>query len=202
MPTIAPPSTAPTARTTRKPDGYVGRDHETIGSDILAVLSALRMPGEVLGADAASRLRGIDPDAWYPASWLFELTEQIDVRVGRFGLMQGGRKVFKKSHETYARQTLHAARDVVYGIDAMYHRVNRGTGIGGWEVMAFTPGRAELKKTTPHHCVMVEGILLEALASLGVPAVIEQSTCLRRDEAPHCVFVITSALVDRRWSGD
>ena len=36
---------------TRKPKGYVGTDHETIGSDILAVVAAIRLPEQVLGTD-------------------------------------------------------------------------------------------------------------------------------------------------------
>jgi hypothetical protein len=41
----------------------------------------------------------------------------------------------------------------------MYHHANRGTGIGGWKVLRFDAGYAELEKMTPHHCVMEQGIL-------------------------------------------
>jgi hypothetical protein len=36
-------------------------------------------------------------------------------------------------------------------------------------VVLFQPGKAELIKTTPHHCVMEEGILTEALLTLQIP---------------------------------
>jgi hypothetical protein len=185
----------------RRPFGYLGPDHETRGSDILAVLSALKMPEQVLGAETFAKVKELDPVGWYPASMLIELTERIEVKVGHFALMQVGRKAFVNSQEAYVRGQLHSARDVVYGIDDWYHRVNRGTDIGGWTVVSFAPGRAELKKTTPHHCAMVEGIFLEALSSIGIPALIEQPTCLR-NKGPFCIYVITSALMDERWTGE
>jgi predicted hydrocarbon binding protein len=66
--------------------------------------------------------------------------------------------------------------------------------------VSFTPGRAELEKNTPHHCVVEEGILLGAMAALTIPVVIEQPRCFRRG-APACTFIITSSIVDRRWGG-
>jgi hypothetical protein len=177
----------------------MGKDHETLGSDFLAVSSALRLPEETLGELWAKRLEGIDADAWYPASWLIEMTSQIEERVGPFALRQVGRKAFRLS-QAATRKTARSARDILHGMNDMYRRVNRGTHIGEWKLLDFGPGRAELRKTTPHHCVMVEGILLEALASVGVPTVVEQSTCVRRDGKP-CVYVVTSAVIDTRWSG-
>jgi hypothetical protein len=47
-----------------------------------------------------------------------------------------------------------SARYVVYGIDDFYHFSNRGRNIGGWLVLRFEPGHAELFKTTPHHCLL------------------------------------------------
>jgi hypothetical protein len=184
----------------RRPFGYVGPDHQTRGSDIVAVLRALKMPEQVLGAETVAKLKGLDAAGWYPATMLMELMERVELKVGRFALMQIGRKAFVTSQEEHVRGHLHSARDVVYGIDEWYHRVNRGTDIGGWTVLSFAPGRAELKKTTPHHCAMVEGILLEALSSIGVPALIEQPTCLR-SKGSFCIYVITSALIDERWTG-
>jgi hypothetical protein len=183
------------------PKGYVGIDHETRGSDILAVLAALRMPEETLGLDTFLRLEKVHEEAWYPASWLIEMTDEIERRVGRFALRQVGRKAFTRSQRAIVRKTVHCARDILYGMNEMYRRVNRGTGIGRWSVLEFAPGRASVEKTTPHHCVMVEGILLEALATIGVPAVIEQSACIR-EGADSCIFLISSSIDDARWSGD
>ena len=64
--------------------------------------------------------------------------------------------------------------------------------------LEFKPGHAELEKTTPHHCVMEEGILEEALRTLGVTAKIEQKACFRKG-AEACRFVITSAITDIAW---
>jgi hypothetical protein len=47
---------------------------------------------------------------------------------------------------------------------------------------------------------MEEGILLAAMGVLMIPAVIEQPRCFRRG-AQSCTFVVTSPVVDQRWSG-
>jgi hypothetical protein len=185
----------------RRPHGYVGTDHETIGSDILAVLGALRAPDAVLGAATLARVKLVESNRWYPIAWLLELMDELDRNVGRFALLRLGRKIFELSHKEQATRTARSARDIIYAFDAMYHNANRGTAIGGWKVLHFSPGRAELEKTTPHHCTMEEGILLEALAAMKVPAVVEQTACFRKG-APSCIYVATSAVVDRRWNGD
>ena len=88
-----------------------------------------------------------------------------------------------------------SAHSVVYGIDKMYQHAHRGRGIGGWQVLDFKPGYAEIDKTTPCHCIMEEGILLAALAAVGVPSRIEQRQCFRQG-APSCLFVVTSVITD------
>jgi len=145
-------------------------------------------------------LRTVSPNDWYPIDWLLELMEKLDAEVGRYGLLRMGRALFKMSHERRVREVAHSAADIVYGIDAMYHHANRGERIGGWKVLSFEPGRAELEKTTPHHCVMEQGILAEALATVGCPGSVTQRECFRKG-ADACVYTITSALTDARWSG-
>ena len=151
----------------RKPSGYVGRRHETIGSDLLAVQRSLeslaekatqRLPAQIIGPEHLARLATVQPDHWYPVEWLLALMDRIEARIGRYALMQMGRVVFKLSHE--GKSPLASGRDVVFGVDAMYHAANRGEQIGGWRVVSFEPDRALLEKTTPHHCAMEEGILL------------------------------------------
>jgi len=83
----------------------------------------------------------------------------------------------------------------------MYRHANRGTAIGGWRVLRFEPGRAELEKTTPHLCTMEEGILTQALAALGIPVIIEQPACFRQGAAA-CHLVLTSRIADVRWIGE
>jgi hypothetical protein len=185
---------------TRRPRGYAGIDHQTIGSDLLAVRDALHMPEHVLGGDTMKRLALIEPDAFYPVEWFLELMEELDRGVGRVGLVRLGRRVFKLSHEKRVLEVARSARDIVYGIDGMYKHAHRGQGIGGWEVQLFAPGRAELDKTTPHHCAMEEGILLEALFAVGAPSRIEQRQCFR-EGASSCIFVITSVITDAKWLG-
>jgi hypothetical protein len=184
----------------RWPKGYVGVGHETVGSDILAVLRTLLLPESILGEETVKRLNQVKPDDWYPIGWLLELMEELEHHVGAYALRRMGRHLFQLSHEARVRKVAHSARDIVYGIEDMYRHANRGEAIGGWQVLSFAPGRAELEKTTPHHCVMEEGILLGAMAAMMIPAVIEQPRCFRRG-ASSCTFVITSSVVDRRWTG-
>ena len=182
----------------RRPRGYEGINHETIGSDILSFLKAHPFPALMLGQQRMDELAEIRPDGWYPIEELLDIMDTIADRVGPEGLRVLGRKLYLVSHEGRIGPELRTARDVVYGIDAMYHFANRGEHIGGWVVTRFEPGRAELDKTTPHHCHMEEGILFQALATLNIPVTIEQPECLRKGD-DLCRFVIHSVVKDHRW---
>jgi hypothetical protein len=183
-----------------RPKGYSGIEHETIGSDILSVYQILQLPEQVLGVENARKLAAIDPSAWYPIEWLLALMETLDQRVAYYGLLRMGRQLFKLSHEERVAKVAKSARDVVYGINDMYHHANRGRHIGGWNVLKFDPGYAELEKTTPHHCVMEQGILSAALAVVNCPGLVSQCQCLRQG-AESCIYVISSSLTDARWTG-
>ncbi len=185
----------------RHPRGYVGGNHETVGSDLLAVLAVVSDPGVVLGKTFSARLARVTPDGWYPISWMLDLLDLLDERVGQMGLRQMGRKVFRTTHGEHVRQTCYSARDILHGLDELYRRANRGELIGGWTMMDFAPGRAVLECTAPHHCSMVEGLLCEALMTVGVPAVVTQTECFRRG-AESCVYQISSAFVGHEWSGE
>jgi hypothetical protein len=191
----------------RKPKGYVGRRHETIGSDILAVQKSLawlaekatqRLPAQILGPEQLARLETIKPKGWYPIEWLLELMDRIESHIGRYALMKMGRELFTLTHQ--GRAPLTSGRDVVFGIDAMYRAANRGEQIGGWRVVSFDAERAVLEKTTPHHCAMEVGILLQALQSVQVPSVITQERCFREGEEL-CQFVILPSASGPSWSG-
>jgi hypothetical protein len=184
----------------RKPKGYVGSRHETIGSDILSVLQIFKLPAQVLGEAEACKLAAIDPAKWYPIEWLLDLMEKVETSVGRYALLQLGRTIFKRSHEEKALQVLKSGRDIIYGLDSMYRNANRGRNIGGWHVQLFEAGYAELEKTTPHHCVMEQGILSAAFAAVGCPVSLVQSACFRKG-ADSCVYTITSSVTDERWCG-
>jgi hypothetical protein len=184
----------------RKPKGYVGLNHETLGSDILSVVAALPLPNHLLGAEVAERLGSVDSGGWYPIEWLLEAMEVLDKRIGNNGLLQMGRKLFQLSHAAQFKVSAKSAADLVFGIDGMYKHANRGTAIGGWEVLAFEPGTAELEKTTPHHCVMEEGIFSAALLTLEVPALVRQTACFRTG-ADACRFLLTSPVHDEKWMG-
>jgi hypothetical protein len=183
----------------RRPRGYVGVQHEAIGTDIMSVLNILKLPDQVLGAEEARRLSEVEAGGWYPVEWLLELMERLDEHVGSYGLLRMGRELFKLSHEARVMAVANSARDIVYGIDGMYRHANRGRHIGGWKVLRFEPGFAELEKTTPHHCVMEQGILSAALTAVGCPSNVSQSRCFRQG-AEACVYEISSAFIDRRWS--
>jgi hypothetical protein len=184
----------------RKPKGYQGIDHETVGSDLLAVLSTVVMPENVLGTELLTRLRTVEPSGWYPISWMLQINEALDAKLGRNGLRQMGRQLFRDTHAEAVKRTANSARDIIYGLDGMYHHANRGLGIGGWLVTQFEPGSAKLEKTTPHHCVMEEGILAEALMTVGVPALVRQSACFRTG-AESCHYEVSAPVYDARWTG-
>lgn len=112
-----------------------------------------------------------------------------------------GRQLFKMSHEPRVKEVAKSARDIIYSLDDMYHHANRGTGIGGWKVLKFSPGYAEVDKTTPHHCGMEQGILMEAVACVGTPASVEQTQCFRKG-ADSCVFKLTSSVAGPKWTGE
>jgi hypothetical protein len=130
--------------------------------------------------------------------WLLSITETLDGSVGQNGVLRIGRRRFELSHQK--RVSYASARDVVYGIDEMYRHANRGRQIGGWTVLEFEPGHATLEKTTPHHCMMEQGILSAALSSAQCPSILTQSQCFRAG-ADACIYVISSSLKDERWSG-
>jgi hypothetical protein len=184
----------------RRPRGYIGKGHETIGSDILAVLQILKMPQQVLGAEEVEKLGRVQMDGWYPIEWLLDLMEKVDKELGHYGLLQLGRKLFALSHEERLVQVARSAADVIYGIDGMYHHANRGSSIGGWKVLRFDAGYAELEKTTPHHCVMEQGILSGALAAVKCPGIVSQKQCFRQG-ADFCLYVVSSSFTDERWYG-
>ncbi len=183
-----------------QPRGYQGENHETIGSDILAALATIHSPNEVLGKAWLDRLAGVTADGWYPIALLLDLLEYLDQRTGVASVLKMGRQLFKDSHQARVGKSISCAGDIVYGIDGLYHHANRGGRIGGWQVVKFRPGVAVLDKTTPHHCALEEGILHEALHTVGADAMIVQSQCMRRG-ADSCVFELHSAVRDSRWMG-
>lgn len=183
-----------------RPRGYMGHNHEMLGGPILAVLKILKMPEQVLGVAEAQALAHVDPASWYPVERMLELTDKLDAHVGHYGLVRMGRTLFEGAHGQRAKDGAKSARDILYGFDAMYRQANRGMRIGGWKVLRFEPGEAVMEKTTPHHCMMEQGILMAALNIVGCPVTITQSTCLR-EGADACTMLLTSAITDERWSG-
>lgn len=182
------------------PRGYVGLDHETIGSDIVSLVRAVLMPEAVLGKEAVRELRGVDPAEWYPIEMLLDPLERLDAMLGESSMRKIGWTLFELSHRDAMQGVVKSVRDVAYGIDAMYHRANRGERIGGWRVLKFEPGEAVLEKTTPHHCIMEEGILEAACKQIGLTPTIFQSACFRKG-AEACKIVIRSHVRDARWGG-
>jgi hypothetical protein len=179
---------------------YANPTHQTLGSDILAVMHTVKFPEQILGQVWVDRLQAVAPGEWYPIGTLLELLEHLAKRGGRASLVQMGRQLFRDSHQARLTPELKSAGDVLFGIDAMYHHANRGENIGGWEVLRFAPGHAVLRKTTPHHCALEEGILYEALHTVGAESLIVQGKC-RQDGAPACEFEIRSSVRDAKWMG-
>jgi hypothetical protein len=182
----------------RRPRGYSGEDHTTLGSDILAVLKILKLPDQVLGQEESDRLKRVRPESWYPVEQMLGLMEILEAHVGDDGLMQLGRRLFE-GHKSRLLVTAKTVKDILYAFDDIYHHANRGSGIGGWRVLKFEAGRAELENNTPHHCMMEQGMLTEALLAVGCAGNVTQKRCFR-DGADTCIFEITSAFADKRWS--
>jgi len=180
---------------------YRNQTHETLGSDILAVLATLKYPEQVLGAAWVTKLQELKPDAWYPIGTLLELLQMLVTKGGHASVVQMGRQLFRDSHQKRLTPALHSAGDVVFGIDGMYHHANRGENLGGWTVLRFAPGMAVLRKTTPHHCALEEGILHEALHTVGADALIVQNQCVQKGDA-NCEFELRSSIRDQKWMGD
>lgn len=183
-----------------QPRGYVGGRHETIGSDIIAVLHTVKFAEQVLGKEWMAKLSALKPDGWYPIGTLLDLLEFLEQKVGPASLQQMGRQLFRDSHQPRVKNVLKSAGDILYGFDAIYHHANRGDRIGGWKLMKFTPGIAVIDKTTPHHCALEEGIMHEALAMVQAASTIVQSKCMRRG-ADSCLFEVRSSVKDARWMG-
>lgn len=179
---------------------YQNPTHETIGSDILAVMQTLKFPELILGAPWVERLNSLKPDEWYPIGTLLELLQHLVRKGGPASLVQMGRQLFRDSHQKRLTPELTSAGDVLFGMDAMYHHANRGQEIGGWQVLRFGPGHALLRKTTPHHCALEEGILYEALHTVGCEVLIVQATCMQKGEAA-CELELRSPVRDHRWLG-
>ena len=184
----------------RLPRDYVGTQHETLGSDILAVLKAVTLPERTLGAELHQRLTAVRPDRWYPISLLLEALDTLELKLGSFGLRHVGWELFKLSHAEQFRQNVTSAHQLVHGFDGLYRNLNRGQAIGGWKVLTFEPGLAVMEKTTPHHCVMEEGIIEEAMRTLGIRVEVSQRQCFRKG-ADACQFVLRSPITDQRWTG-
>jgi hypothetical protein len=179
---------------------YENQSHETIGSDLRAVLHTMKSPEEILGAYWVQRLAGVLPTQWYPVATLLELQQQVLHRGGRAFLMEMGRQLFRDSHQKRLGPTLQSAGDVLFGLNRMYRFANRGLNIGGWEVLTFGPGHGVLRKKTPHHCALDEGFLHEALQVVGAVVVIVQPSC-ELIGGKSCELELRSPLRGPRWMG-
>lgn len=180
----------------RKPQGYVGINHETSGRDILSVLKTIHVPEVTLGPELAGRLKRVSPDGWYPIADMLALLEKLDQKLGSFHLKQVGWTIVQSlPPDMLAR--FQNARELLEAFDGMYHFNNRGEQIGGWKLTSFMPNRAEFEKNTVHHCVMEEGIVEECLRKIGVTAQVSQTTCFRKG-GPLCRYVVTPK-TPHRW---
>ena len=183
----------------RRPRGYRSDDHTTLGADILAITRTLKLPEQVLGTAEWRRLQQVDPDGWYPVDWVLGLTEILEAHVGTLGLMQVGRKLFTSAHKHRVLRSAKTAKDICYALDDIYRHSNRGSGIGGFTVVKFEPGLCEIEKNSVEHCILDQGLLCEALLAIGCACNVVQTRCFR-DGADTCLYRVTSAFADARWS--
>ncbi len=174
--------------------------HEMLGAAVRALLDAVLLPEQLLGQQATEQLRGLDLEAWYPGELQMSLVRKLHALLGDASLRQVGWSMFAVLHDAEVRRRRPPVHQLLAGLDVLYRRVNRGTHIGGWELTAFGAGSARLAKTTPHDCIMEEGIVEGAFRAVGIPVVIRQPSCVRQGAA-RCELLITSSVVDRRWTG-
>jgi hypothetical protein len=175
-------------------------NHVTLGAELLAILQTMRSPEALLGEEWIARQRQIHPKNWYPVTMAAELFQQLSRRLDRGALVEMGRQLFRDSHHRRLIPHLRSVGDVVFGLNGIYHRAHRGKDIGGWEVLRFDEGRALLRKTTPTPCALEEGLLCEALHSVGAEALVVQPTCVQHG-GRYCDFEISSSLKGDRWLG-
>lgn len=190
----------PATRAARLPRGYLGGGHETIGSDIIAVFEAVLDVEQTLGSHWMPLVRTLDPHGWYSIDLLLTLGEVLADRVGPDAVRLMGEGIFKLSHESLFSAHATSVGDLVFGLDGMYRRANRGHAIGGWTVLEFTPQRARLEKTTPHPCLLDEGVIAAAFRTLGLPLQLEQPRCLRHGHDA-CEFLLEATVAGERWMG-
>lgn len=76
----------------------MGLQHETIGSDVIAVLDVINLPELVLGKERADALKKIEASKWYPLSTLEDPVEGLHQRVGDASLLQIGSELLRISH--------------------------------------------------------------------------------------------------------
>lgn len=188
--------------------------HEVVGADILAVRRAVEFLSNsastkttsmyvrtVLGNALTERLEQVEAERWYPVSVMLEMERALDDKLGASGLRRMGRAIFKHDLSEKTRAHMKSVRECMYALDAMYRTHNRGSNLGSWTVRTFTEARAELVKTTPHNCLMEEGILIEACATFDVAVVVTQPECVRNGE-PHCLYIVTPTTLDSpKWGG-
>ena len=146
------------------------------------------------------RIEQVQRDGWYPIGELLEIMDVLDRHFGAEGLRKLGRTIIRMSHAKLANDGVMCPRDFLNNIDRMYRIANRGTDIGGWALASFSSTRAELRKTTVHHCHMEEGIVMQVMEALRAPCRIEQTRCFRRGD-DHCLFVLTPALASQPFEG-
>jgi hypothetical protein len=162
--------------------------------------AAVLMPEQILGKDIAARLKNKKADAWYPVAEIIDPLEELGRKLGADSLRKVGSTIFNAGPAEIVQKSVSSARDLAYGFDRLYRSTNRGLEIGSWTVVEFKEGRAVLEKTTPHHCSMEEGIIDAAFRAVNTPSTVYQSACVRTG-ADACRFVITSHVVDVRWTG-
>jgi hypothetical protein len=185
--------------------------HETLAVDLLAVRGAVQWLAEsddpertrrycrtILGEELNQRLEQLEPTDWVPIEWLISMMNTVEAKLGPSGLRRMGRTIFLRSHSENARNHCKSARDILHAMDTLYRLCNRGVGIGGWTVLSFEPTEAVLENTTPHHCLMEEGIVVEACATFGCHVVVTQRKCVRNGD-DSCVFVVTPTAPNPLW---
>ena len=180
------------------PRGYLGIGHETRGSEIMTILETVRAPELTLGVEMVVWLKKLRPDGWYPIGLMLDLMETLEQKLGKYHLKQLGWTIFSRDHAPQLREHVRTAQEALQLCDAQYKTSNRGTSIGGWKVVSFTHARAELEKTTPHHCAMEEGILEEIMRTLGVVCTVSQSECIRAG-GDICRFLIEPKVAGPSW---
>lgn len=181
--------TAPLALTPVPDPGPEDRSGPPLSRGTLFTLLAL-VASEELSPEILARLKGLDPDAWYPGQDIETLINQLEDRDAALPELMGRNTYFM--FRTPLRQAgVGSAAQLFQGISSIWLMATRG-GSGEWRSRMLGEHHFEVEAEQPYNCLFEMGALRGFVEAFdGRDVRIEHRTCRRRGD-PFCTF-------DIRW---